>query len=277
MIHWYRLIRILSLDVVMGSVISAAMVVKLINVKMPWIFWFALPASVWLMYTADHLMDAHRLGNQAHTERHLFHHQNFTLILIACIIVGLICAIFIPLYAPWSMIFFGIAMGLLSVIHLALVSWIGNSISWLYHKELGVGLIYALGVWGAPIALYPTTFNLIVTLSFAQFFLLAMMNLWLFSMYELETDEKDGHTSFIRQIGDKNAQIGIGLMGIIVLVISLYNYAFQLSDLSLQLMYMSMLSILLILTFFPHKFRVFERYRAWGDGIFYFPLVYVLI
>ncbi len=272
----YKKFRILSLDVVLGAIISAAMVVKLLEVQMPWIFWVALPLSVWILYTADHLMDAYRLQDQAHTERHYFHFLHFRSIAIVWCVGILLGIILVPIYAPWPMILFGLGLGLFSLLHLLLVSLIGNRTSWLYHKELGVGLVYTLGVWGGPVVLFPKELDIGILGVYVQFFLLAMINLWLFSMYEIDTDEKDGHTSFIRQIGQHAAQWGIGVMGGVILILGTYLWGFRLSDPAIQWIFIAMLLILWLLAFLPHLFRQHKLYRIWGDGVFCFPVIYLL-
>ncbi|MEM6805500.1 MAG: prenyltransferase, partial [Bacteroidota bacterium] len=96
----FHLGRILSLDVVGGALASTYMAVIYLGVKMPHIFWFALALSVWVIYTADHLLDAYRLKEKAHTERHLFHHYHFQSISTVFILGLLICLFVLPFLVP---------------------------------------------------------------------------------------------------------------------------------------------------------------------------------
>ncbi|MEM9986906.1 MAG: hypothetical protein AAF804_17570, partial [Bacteroidota bacterium] len=203
---WMQIARILSLDVVLGALASGGMVATWLQVAMPWVWWIALPLSVWVIYTADHLLDAYRLQDKASTPRHFFHHQFFWL--ITCVwAIGLVsCLTWIPYFAPKELWYFGFAMGGVVLIHLGLVFLIGNRTSWLFIKELGVGGIYCLGVWGGPLIFAWGAWPRASGLLFGQFFLLALINLLVFSWYEHHIDERDGHTSFVRAIGPQRAQ-----------------------------------------------------------------------
>jgi len=160
----------------------------------------------------------------------------------------------------------------LTVLHLSLVTIIGNKVSWLLHKELGVGFIYSAGVWGGPMMMFPMKIQAPIFLLFAQFFLLAMINLFIFSIYEYDTDEQDGHTSFIRAIGLSNAKIGVGIFAVLHIglgILSLYLSAFFPYQLILHMML-----LLLILTLTCDKwFGQKERYRLWGDAAFLLPVL----
>ena len=64
--HAGRLIRfmnILSLDVVAGALLSSAFAAALLEVRPAVPYWMVLGMSVWIIYTADHLVDAYRLGD----------------------------------------------------------------------------------------------------------------------------------------------------------------------------------------------------------------------
>ncbi|MEM8892840.1 MAG: hypothetical protein AAGD28_32975, partial [Bacteroidota bacterium] len=108
---FFHTLRLLSLDVVMGSLCSAYMVVLLLEVEVPLIFWVALPISVWVIYTADHLLDAYRLKDQAHTPRHLFHNTYFRPITAVFLFAGAVCVFVFPFLVPISMLYFAACMG----------------------------------------------------------------------------------------------------------------------------------------------------------------------
>ncbi|MEZ5145535.1 MAG: hypothetical protein R2759_00215 [Bacteroidales bacterium] len=72
------------------AILSAAFASRIFSVTPGVAYWFILPIAVWVVYTSDHLVDAYRLKEKAHTPRHLFHHQNFQIARPAgfCIIIG---------------------------------------------------------------------------------------------------------------------------------------------------------------------------------------------
>lgn len=274
------ILRILSIDVVVGTWASGSMVIWWLDCDMPLAWWIALPLSVWVIYTADHLLDAYRLQDRAHTARHLFHHEHFQIIGIIWLLGLVTCVALIPWFLTKEILYFGFFMGLLVLGHLGLVSLIGNRISWLFHKELGVGFIYASGIWGAPILICQGGFDPEILFSFVQFLLLALINLLIFSAYEWDTDELDGHTSFVRAIGLQNTRRLIaGMIFVIIgLGIGLITSRPITSEiLTLQGTYLLMLFVLFLISFFPTWFSEQERYRLWGDAVFIFPAWLYLI
>ena len=267
----YRYVRILSLDVVGGALASGAMVVRLVGEPMPWMWWVALPLSVWVIYTTDHLLDAYRLKGRASTLRHRFHHMHFRAIGLIWALGLLSCLSWIPWLAPLRLLWFGLGMGGLVLLHLALVFWVKDRISLLLIKELGVGGIYSLGVWGGPLLLHPAQWPPGIGWLFGQFFLLAMINLLLFSMYEYEIDERDGHTSFVRAIGRGGTRKLILGLGCLVMLFGVLAQSEAPWRWAVQGVMLAMLLVLWLVSFVPQWFAPRERYRIWGDVVFLFP------
>ncbi|MEL6254511.1 MAG: hypothetical protein AAFR87_21055 [Bacteroidota bacterium] len=270
---FFHIFRLLSLDVVLGALCSAYLVVLLLGVEMPGVFWIALPISVWVIYTADHLLDAYRLKDQAHTPRHLFHNTYFRQIAVVFFLAGVLCVFIFPFLVPVSMLYFAGFMGAFTLIHFLLVKWVGERISPIFLKELGVALIYAGGVWGAPWVLGGMEWEYSDFLFFFQFLILALINLLTFSMYEMKTDQMDGHTSFALAIGKKASKrllyffaLLIFLMGILILVGN-SSPLFILTE----CIYLLMLSVLIWVFADEERFGTKEAYRAWADAVFLFP------
>ncbi len=273
-----RLVRVLSLDVVLGALASGVLVLFLLDSKMPMIWWLALPVSVWVIYSADHLLDAYRLGDRAHTDRHLFHHRYFFPLGLVWLFLLLLCAVVMPFFMPQRLIFFGFGMGGLVLLHLFLVWVIGGTTSRLLQKELGVGLIYCLGIWGGPFVYHQSWPTQVEALCFVQFLSLALMNLLIFSRYEANTDALDGHTSFARAIGEKNV---IGMIRILMLLILSILVLLLLARTSTRLIgaegvILAMGAVLLWINEAPKRFHLEDSYRKWGDGVFLFPFLLLI-
>lgn len=276
----YGYLQLLSIDVVLGALFSGMMVARLLAAQMPSYWFWVLPLSVWVIYTTDHLIDARRLKDEAHTPRHLFHYQYFNWIAAFWAISILICVLYVPWIVSKEVLYFGFGMGGLVLGHLALVWLIGDRIAWFLHKELGVGGIYAAGIWGAPMVLYAGPIPWWIWAAALQFFLLAIINLLVFSMYERETDALDQHTSFVLAIGERSTRILIG--GIALSIVLLMLLSFLLAEPSsffwpLQMIYCLMLGSLLWVGFDEPRFRFAERYRLWGDGVFLLPVLSLLV
>lgn len=273
LIYLSQPLRHLSLDVVAGALLSGAALAHLMQVPMPWTWWVALPASVWLIYTLDHLMDAYRLKADAHTARHLFHHRYFAYISGVWGLVFFLCVGILPWYMPEALVRFGGWMGLGVLAHLSLVLLVRGRISAFIQKELGVGLIYSLGVTGPPMILFGDQVRLVHLLIAFQLLLLALANLLLFSLYERESDQKDGHTSLARALGGARTRQAITLLTALCTGLSGY-VLFSSPSLPFWVMegcFWAMGLIFLLLAFLPKAFRKHELYRILGDGAFLLP------
>ena len=191
--------------------------------------------------------------------------------------LAFLCLTWLPWMAPQELLFLGLGMGILVLIHLGLVKIIGNRISWMFHKELGVGLIYSGGVWGGGWVLGNRDVVLFEEWLFIQFLLLALLNLLIFSMYEIRTDELDGHTSFVRAIGPGNTKILIGAFSLIIILSGGWIIANgTLPEKQIVGIYGFMLIGLLLIAFRESWFGINERYRIWGDAVFLFPIIFFL-
>ena len=249
------------------------------GITMPWVWWIALPLSVWVVYTADHLLDAYRLGENANTARHLFHHKNLRLILWVWSICALSCSTWIFYFSPYALKMFGLGMAFLVLLHLLFVKLVGNRVSLALQKELGVAMIYATGVYGAPLLIGVAGLSIIEWILFFQFFLLCLGNLLMFALFEIEIDKKDGHSSFVRAIGRTTANRLILLILGVALVLSIFIFlqSASFNELRVVISQILMLSVHIYIMIRPIYFSKNERYRILGDTIFLLPIWTLLI
>lgn len=275
---WYARLRLLSLDVMAGALAGGWMVSSWLGHEMIWAFYVVLPLAVWLIYTLDHLLDARRLKENASTPRHQFHFRYFKPLAAAVALLGAVCLGLALLFLGEQGVYFGLGMGALVLLHLLLVKVVGDKTSpWLI-KESGVALVYCAGIWGLPALESGTWMQTDFWVAFGQFFLLALVNLLEFSLYEHDIDEADGHSSFVRAIGER------GTRRLIYVLLVLFGggvlwFVSQASGewLLLQLVFGLMAAVLLALVAAPSWFGRAERYRSWGDGAFLLPFLYPLL
>ncbi len=276
---FYGALQLLSLDVVAGAIGSGIMVSLLCVYPITSYFLAILGIAVWLIYTLDHLLDARRLGEGASTPRHRFHHRYFKSIAIAWLFLAVLEAVLVLWKMELSAIWFGVAMGGFTLVHLMLVKLVGDRTSPFLVKEMGVAMVYAGGVWGLPLLETGTWSKPVFLFSFAQFLFLALINLLLFSYYELDTDERDKQTSFVRAIGKSSAR---SFIGILLLLLPLSELLIELvvpeweHFSKLGFIHLFMWAVLAALWLFPSWFSRYERYRGWGDGAFLIPFISLL-
>ena len=112
--------EMLSIDICIGVIGSGALAASFLHAKMRLVWWVILPAAVWVIYTADHLLDAKKIRKEIVNARHKFHREQFTVLAILAAIVALGCLIAAPLYLSDLVLQGGLSLCLLAALHLAL-------------------------------------------------------------------------------------------------------------------------------------------------------------
>ena len=275
----YTYIRLLSLDVAVGAVAGGHLASLVAGVQPGWNWYLILMISVWLVYTLDHLLDARRLRENASTPRHTFHFKHFRIIGVVWLILLAIVVLLAVLTLPVAILFFGLAVCGFVLLHLILIKVIGEKTSVFLVKEGGVAMVYILGIWGIPWVLRTPELPIFFWQSLGIYFLLALINLLLFSSYEIDTDTKDHQTSFIRATGVKFGKVFVVMLFFLTLALMVWQFMLATSRLHYLVfaVLVVMLIALLLLLMFPGFFKKNERYRALGDGTFMFPLVLFIL
>lgn len=179
--------EILSIDICIGVIGSGALAASLLHAKMRLVWWFILPAAVWVIYTADHLLDAKKIGKEIVNARHKFHREHFTVLAILAAIVALGCLIAAPLYLSDLVLQGGLFLCLLAALHLALAFWGKIRIG----KEISVAVVYSLGVWFGPYLRRECSVSWLHITGFGLFILAALLNLFMNSIMEYEMDKRE--------------------------------------------------------------------------------------
>jgi hypothetical protein len=278
----YSRIRIVSIDVAAAALGGGILAMRVIgSTPRPAFFWL-LPAGVWVAYTIDHLLDARRMGPDAHTPRHRFHYRHAASLWIAVILISIACGIGGWIGLSWFGLMYAGAMCGLVILHETIIKLTGNRVSPLLAKELGVAAVFTAGVWGMPWLRHwldtDRAFDWPVVL-LGQYFLLAVVNLIEFSIYESKSDTADGQTSFVRGIGRRRARrivFALLLLQFPAGIIAACKSPTRLVG-WVELLYLLMASGLWIVIAKPSVAARSERYRTLGDGVFLLPLIMAVV
>jgi hypothetical protein len=279
----YAHLRLLSADVALAALAGGVMAVRVIGASPRPAFYLLLPLSVWVVYTLDHLLDARRVGPAASTPRHRFHFRHAKTLWIFCAVAAIVCGVIGLAELSWPGIGFGFIIAGMFGLHELLVKLAGDRASPLLMKELGVAVIFTAGTWGLPLLqhlrVHPNgALRWPVTLM-AQYFLLALVNLIEFSMFEAKTDALDGHTSFVRGVGRARARHAAWtalILQLPLMLIALFRHPAA-TTLTAELIYTAMATGLMLILLFPRTFARSERFRTLGDGVFLLPLVMAVV
>ncbi|MFN8357803.1 MAG: UbiA family prenyltransferase [Spirosomataceae bacterium] len=267
---YLRNAHLLSLDVVLGAMLSHVMFVRWPNGKgeVSWVILCELAIGVFIVYTLDRLLDIHK--GLVETPRHQFLKEHTSLLLkivVGCTLVAVGLVFFLPSKIVWL----GLSIVGVTSLYLWLLNRLSTTSGFHAQKEWIVAIIYTAGIWGSA-ALTREHISWIDWTVSALFLLIAFQNLLLFSW--MEAIHADEANSLAIVWGDEVCRAVISALLVIVLVVAgvlLFFVEFPYQRRVLLLMPL-MSGMLVYIRFHPQRFLVNDRYRWVGDGIFLVPL-----
>jgi len=262
LIRFYRVFNLLSLDVASGAVISSLYFSKLLSVTSRVQGMLALCFAAWVIYTVDRLLDIRKLSSTPASERHQFH-LRYQKMLWPLSLLASLAAICLVYFLRPPVLIGGIFLSLLTGLYLILQKY-------LKAKEFFVATIYTAGVLLASLSVTSIEVSYTQYLLIGQFFIVALINLLLFSWFEYDADKQDGHSSFAIRCGKTKTGRWLISLAAINLLLSLL-IVFKTSLLLAPLLFLSMTMILTIIFLFHTYFQVNARYRLLGDAVFFIP------
>ena len=244
-----------------------------LGVDLHWATVVLLGLCVWLIYTFDHLNDARNIPHEASTERHRFHQKHFKWLTALCIFVLLLSAFFLFMIPPVTVVW-GVALSCLVLGYFLLLYLLKLKSS--YHKEITIAMLYSAGILLPSLSLYNGHIGWNVLVIFIQFVLLAFTNLVTFSVYEIDSDERDYSPSLARIFGEQFTRILLSVIVVVqvllCVVLLLINYFFLLESVLFV-----MVTLMGSIVFFKQFYIRASLYRIVGDAVFLLPLSALLI
>ena len=268
-VRFYQAFQALSLDVMIGAVVTSVFLAKQMGVTpTPYSFW-ALGLTVWLIYTFDHLTDAAKISGQALSYRHRLHQVFFLPIAIVAACVA-IADIFCILHLPIMTIYWGL-IGAVAVAMYFLVMRVRPS-GFHLGKEPTVALTYVFGVLLPPFSISQVLGQEAIVLGL-MLFGTALSNLFLFAAMEIDVDCKEGHPSIAKSLGSNTSLRLFTALSTLVLASAML---YSIWDFAVGLVFGAMAMSLLAINLMPSQRRKYA-YRVVGDGVFLLPGIALLI
>lgn len=261
---WAAAARALSLEITLGVLGAAAFAAHLTGIAMPVAWWLVLPATTWIVYSVDHLLDARRSKERPRSLRHRFHRDHARP--VGAAVAGLAAAtLVVASRLPGPVLVGGTALAAAILAHLARAQGPGSRY---LPKELSAALLYTAGIWFAPLLLAPSIepgLWFVVGIHFIA----AFLNLTTFALFERREDAADRHPSIVGFWGARRARRVVALLtglGLVALVAT--ALAGRVADASslavLALLIVTPVTLLGREDFFAARLR----YRIVGDGVF---------
>ena len=255
----------LSLDITAGAILSSAFICRVFGVPASTSMLLGLGIAIWLIYTADHLLDARKVTGEATNPRHRFHQQYFKHIVVVAVLLFCL-GVYNATRLSQSTIELGLILAGLSGIYFVYLALSKSD----KHKEFFAAVVYSAGVFTGPVSLLPS-FETLHAITFIQFFLLASVNLLLFPLFEVEMDDLESMNSIALRQGRK-VILGRALTLLIIkALLIIAGFILGYNQQGQQFVFIAMGLVLLLMVIQPDWFRKANRYKLAGDGIFLIP------
>ena len=269
MLWLYRFFNVLSIDVAVGAVVCAAFFVHIFQIQLPLYCLPALGVSVWIIYSVDHLLDTHKLKGRVSTKRRQFHYKNIRVI-GAGVIMAIASDLLLILNIGKPILIWGTGLLLMILLYIWFQRLLGP------FKEFFGALLYSFGVLLPVLALHSTPIPASHILLMSAFSMTALINLVLFSWFDLAHDKKDTQVSVVIILGRRKSTIL--LMGLFIFQLILFIALLSATPWKGETLILMVMNLVLLLIFcFSDWFMTEDYYRLAGDVIFLFPLPYLLL
>lgn len=276
----YKVFQALSLDIVLGAVIFSYAISLYFQSPVSCSALACLAIAIWLIYTADHLLDAQKTIDKPATFRHQFHKQYRKPLVVTAVLLLLTGAV-IAYFLPKIVLYNGLVGVLMTLVYFLLLQ---NKSFW--QKEVCIAIGYTWGVCLAPVCINLGYLSSVQLLLIPQVFLLVFANLLIFSWFDFSNDTQDGHPSMVIHWGIKRAEKIIRLVLFAGFLLSIFNALSPLlwrgaggealTKLLMQPLLLLMFGLLWLI-FTQHQFfRKNDLYRIIGDGIFFIPSLFII-
>jgi hypothetical protein len=252
--------------VVAGSLGFVYVAAALYPVYIPAYQLFILGSTVWIIYTADRLLDTFR-NPQIKSTRHKFQftHRKLSLFfLIGCILLN---GWMLLLYKPTKLIIGGLWMALFMVVYFLLKQILSTQKKWFPFKEVFIAMGYSMGIMLLPFSNSNHWPNVWIIL-WGYIFIVALINVLVIGSFERKEDWVLGEKSIIHLIQPKWEKLVCVLLSMVGWVMVFFlNFIHPVT-----IFLMILQGALLLPLFFREKFSLNLRYRLWEDGVLMLPI-----
>jgi 4-hydroxybenzoate polyprenyltransferase len=257
----FRFIRLFSLDIVAGALAALTFTASVMGVELHRSYYTIMALSVWLIYTADHLMDGAKTHGSSESEKgNFFYSYKIPIILVFLIILVLDFRL-IVYRLDEKIIQFGMGPGIATVIYLLLNRYYENAPKWFFIKEVWIAIIYTLAIWGGPVIFAGDKVNPSQVALLVSSGLIIFGNVIIYSIYEREADAIENNKSMVKDFGLKNTMNTAVFALSVSILFSLAAYVFYGSALIFFLPLVLISSMMLVILSSP---RIFSKSNYYG-------------
>jgi len=273
----WKLFHALSFDIVIGALSVGIFVMHLMHVNPPPCWYAVLSASIWAIYTTDHLLDGFAAGQTSQMFRHRLHYQNRYLLIALLGITSLYAFVKSLLCFGMPVILGGLILGGLVLIYLFFV-YFARKQHFYFHKEFFIALFYLMGIWLAPFIWFKDATPAPLIGVFIILLLLVWIEGLIVAAYDQHKDEIDQQQSFATYYGrTKTQQFIYGLIFLAGFLSLLGFFVVSLDHFKAAFVMLFLMNLLLfVIYFYPSLFLKHGYYRLLGEIVFWLPACILL-
>lgn len=275
----YRYLHYLSIDIVLGALASSCFAAQLFASDPGWGWWITLALTVWLLYTGDHMHIAWKHRKKIERDLHYFMMKNrktmvWSMILVAAVNVLLIFNLLDQEVMKYALFLSGLVLLFYAMRHV----FRRNKIL-MIPGEFFVLLLFMSGTWLGPVVASEIQLEPghgMVALIFAG---VLLMNLGVISLYDIKLDKRMGIKSMAKLLGIKRTRNLLLGTGIAIYLVSLLQFlVFEMDRyFQLALILTGMTTILLLVLYYPSRFRKKDYFRLAADAVLFMGYLSLLI
>ncbi|CAI8343972.1 MAG: Uncharacterised protein [Bacteroidetes bacterium MED-G17] len=242
------------------------------QIAMPYPIYWLIGSSAWLVYLLDHFIDAGT--STLSVDRYDFIAKRKKIFAGIGAAIVLLNAFLVFVYFDKTLLIFGMVIGLLVLVHQFINTSVRKAGGNALFKESFVALMVTL-VFGFPV-LY--NFSVFQGHLVPLFFLLLINlgNVWLFAHIEIEEDRKNNYPSLALSLGKKKSKQMLKQLYFLLLIGLAGQWNFE-QDKALLIALAAMVITLQVILLKTDYFSKNNLYRFWGDLIYLYPLMALLI
>jgi hypothetical protein len=275
----YRYLHFLSIDIVLGTLASSCFAAKLFGSNPGTIWWITLALTVWLLYTADHMLDAWKNRKKIERELHYFMMKNrktmvWSMGVVTVVNVLLIFNLFDQELMKYALLLAGLVLLFYAMRHVFRKNRILK-----VPGEFFVMILYMAGTWLGPAVALEGDFEAGHGMIALIFLGILLMNLGVISIYDIKLDSRMGIASMANLLGIKRTKNLLLGTAIAIYLLSLLQFlVFDMDRYSqYALILTGMTTILLLVLYYPSRFRKKDYFRLAADAVLYMGFLALLI
>ncbi|MEN8247805.1 MAG: hypothetical protein ABFS32_02645 [Bacteroidota bacterium] len=263
----------LNIDTAIGASITSMFIAQYLEVNIQLPALVALIITILLIYNFDHLIDANRSGEKSLNDRNRFYKDNKNA-LIGYEIILLVLLLAVSWYIPFEILLRGAILALFTALYFLLL-FILLPQQFVF-KELITAIVFMLGLFLIPVMELSEIINNRFLLLVVQIFLLALVNTFVISWYEYESDKQDAQPSIAIVVGKKAVYI-LSILGLILYLVTLF-YSFIIGIYWIHIITLELMGSILFLSLVLNRYLVKNQaYRMVVDSIFIIPVISLII